>query len=165
MPCLCLKSYSLGNNQIVSYTQGQISFLWTSHLWEGAKVSGILEKTWVLTTSNSFLFILFFWWRDWPWANICCQSSSSLAWGRLSLSQHLCQSSSTFYVGCLHSMADEWSRSMPRIWTREPRLPKQSTWNFNHSAMGLAPTPVFLWCRCHREMSLLHDYFLRWLVQ
>ena len=33
----------------------------------------------------------------------------------------LCQSSSILYVGCLHSMADEWSRSAPRIQTCEPQ--------------------------------------------
>ena len=58
--------------------------------------------------------------KDWPWANICCPSSSFFAWGIFALSEHLCQSSSTLYVGCHHSMADEWCRSAPRIRTSEP---------------------------------------------
>ena len=48
------------------------------------------------------------------------------------------------YVGCFHSMADEWSRSAPGIWTREPGLQKQSVRNFNHSAMGRPPWSPFL---------------------
>ena len=59
--------------------------------------------------------------EDSPWAEICCQSSSFFARGRLALSLHLRQSSSTLYVGCLHSMADEWSRPTPEIWTCEPQ--------------------------------------------
>ena len=44
-----------------------------------------------------------------------------LAWGRLSLSQHPCQSSPTLCVRCCNSMA-WWAvcRSIPRIWTPEP---------------------------------------------
>ena len=45
--------------------------------------------------------------------------------------------SSTLCVGCLHSIADAWSRSTPRIQTHKPGLPKQSTQNFNHLVMGL----------------------------
>ena len=37
-------------------------------------------------------------------------------------------------------MADEWSRSMPGIQTCEPGPLKQSVWNFNHLATGLAPS-------------------------
>ena len=45
-----------------------------------------------------------------------------LALGRLSLSWHLCQSSSFLYVGCHHSMA-WWAvcRSVPGIWTCKPQ--------------------------------------------
>ena len=48
------------------------------------------------------------------------------------------QFSSTLCVGCLHNMADEWSKSMPRIRTWKPGPPKQRAWNFNHFTMGLA---------------------------
>ena len=49
------------------------------------------------------------------------------AWGRLSLSSHLCQSSSVLYVGCHHSMAVEWSKSAPGIRTCEPGLLQWTT--------------------------------------
>ena len=42
-------------------------------------------------------------------------------------------------VGCLYSMADEWSRSAPGIWTHELGPLKWSQWNFNHSAAAPAP--------------------------
>ena len=42
------------------------------------------------------------------------------------------------YVGHPHSMADEWSRSVPRIWTREHGPLKWSMHNFNNLAMGPA---------------------------
>ena len=34
-------------------------------------------------------------------------------------------------------MADEWSRFVPGIWSRKPRLPQWSAQNFNPSATGL----------------------------
>ena len=40
-------------------------------------------------------------------------------------------------------MADEWYRSAPRIWTREPGPPKQNALNFNQYATTLAPKSVF----------------------
>ena len=49
-----------------------------------------------------FLFI-YFGEEDLPWANINCQSSSIL------------------YVGCLHNLADELSRSAPRVQTCKPQ--------------------------------------------
>ena len=73
----------------------------------------------VIAELDLFVFGVFFGEEDWPWA-ICCQSSS-FCWGRLSLSWHLCPSSSVSYVGRCHSMA-WWAvcRSAPGTWTCEP---------------------------------------------
>ena len=65
--------------------------------------------------------------EDLPRATICCQSSSIV-----------------LYVGGLHSTAYEYSRSAPSIQTHEPRLLKQSAWNFNHLAAALGLQSSFL---------------------
>ena len=59
------------------------------------------------------------------------------AWGRLSMSSHLCQSFYIFYVGCCHSMA-WWAvcRSMPRIQTCEPRAAEVDCKNLNTAPQG-----------------------------
>ena len=68
------------------------------------------------------IFLLFF----------CC-------WGRFTLSWHLCQSSSISYVGSHHSMADEWGRSTPRIWTCKPGAPKWNMQNLTTTPQGWLP--------------------------
>ena len=63
------------------------------------------------------------------------------AWGRVSLSQHLCQSSSVFHVGHHHSMSrDEWCRSPPRIQTHEPWATEVEHAKLNHYASRPAPS-------------------------
>ena len=76
-------------------------------------------------------------------------------WERSALTSHPCQSSSTLYVGHLYSMVDEWSRSAPGIGTREPRPPKQSTWNCNHSAT--MPAPVFVFNSVYNLPNWFHN--------
>ena len=56
---------------------------------------------------------------------LCQYTYTCILFFLLALNQHLCQSS-TSYVDCCHSMADEWCRYLPEIWTREPGLTK---WN------------------------------------
>ena len=55
------------------------------------------------------------------------------------------------YVGYLHSMADKWSRSTSGIQTCEPRPPKRSMQNFNHSATGPDSKTQFFF---HRYINL-----------
>ena len=68
---------------------------------------------------------------------------SFFCWGRLALSLHLCHSSSILYVGCHHSMADEWCRSLSGIQTHEPRPPKQSMLNLTTRPQGQPPQFTF----------------------
>ena len=85
--------------------------------------------------------------EDSPWATIHCQSSSIFAWGRLGPSQHLYQSSSILYVGCHHSMADEWSRSAPRIRTYEPLAVEVECRTLTTLPQGWSPQPHSCWGR------------------
>ena len=55
-------------------------------------------------------------------------------------------------------MADEWSRSTPRILTRDARPLKRNTQNFNHWATGLGPKTRCILCVWVRKS-------MRWLTQ
>ena len=59
------------------------------------------------------------------------------------MNQHMCGASSTLYVGCYHSMAEEWCRSVPRIRTHEPGLLKQNVLNLTTAPLG-RPLEEFL---------------------
>ena len=76
--------------------------------------------------SATFSFLFLFFEEDYPWANICCKSSS-FCWGKLALSSHLCPSSSTLYVGYLpqHGLPSA-AVSAPRIEPANPGLPKRN---------------------------------------
>ena len=65
----------------------------------------------------------------------------------------------TFYMGCLHSMADEWCRSIPCIQTQEPWA-SEAECSVNHSAMGPAPGQVFLKTGIQKQPQCLsHHWF------
>ena len=67
------------------------------------------------------------------------------AWGRLSLSEHLCQSSSILYVGCCHSMA-WWGacRSVHGIQTCKPQATEGEHMNLTTVPLGRPHIPVVL---------------------
>ena len=67
------------------------------------------------------------------------------AWRILSLSQHLCQSSSILYVSCHHIMA-WWAlcRSTPGIRTCKRQTPQSRACKLNHYATRPAPGVLFL---------------------
>ena len=46
-------------------------------------------------------------------------------------------------MGCHHSMADEWCRSVPRIWTHKLWLPKWSTPNLTTMPWGWPQISIF----------------------
>lgn len=64
-------------------------------------------------------------------------------------------------MGCLHSMAGEWRRSPAGVQTQRTQPSKQSAWNFNHSATGLAPSLQLFIFKTLKDLhqGLVHSYF------
>ena len=91
---------------------------------------------------NSFIFLFSFFVceEDWPWANICCQSSSFCLRKIVPKLTAMPVFLYFLYMGCHHSMA-WWAvcRSTPRIWTHEPQAAEAEHAN-NHYTMGLVPS-------------------------
>ena len=97
------------------------------------------------------LFIYFLGEEDWPWANICCQSSPIL------------------HVGHCHSMIClAVSRSVPWIRTRKPWAAEAECVNLTTTPPGW---PLFLYIftsffyLIHRKMNVLYifnEYFCDW---
>ena len=87
-----------------------------------------------------FLFVCFLSPRNYVFRSLSLQILCVFfPWGRLALSSHLCQSSSSLNVGHCHTMLDEWYMSTPGIQAYKPRPPKWS--------MSKSPTTPWGWPR------------------
>ena len=92
-----------------------------------------------------FLRVCFFGEEVWPWANICCQSSSFFSpKPQYVVAYPSCKSFYFFYVGCHHSMA-WWAlcRSMHRIRTGEPQVANAEYMNLTTTPLDLPPKIIF----------------------
>ena len=85
------------------------------------------------------------WEKDWPWANICCQSSSFCLRKIVAHWANICASLPLFYMGCHHSMA--W-------WAVLGLCPRSKPMNPGQLKLSVKTYPLY-----HREAPRIIAYF------